>query len=459
MPIDRFRKIAEEGTQLREMGVFGMRKSVVWLSACLLVVGLLSGCGGKKEDSGATSSPSVSNSSDSAAGGKSELSGKIKFLSHRTDYVNDGTFDKYIAKFKEKYPKAEIELEALTNYANDIKVRLTTGEAGDVLMLDPGIANKDLPTYFEPLPDSLFENAYFPDQRAWEGKRYAITTGVNTMGIVYNKKAFQKAGITKVPTTLDELYQAAQKLKDAGIIPLYMNYGAQWPMGNWFEGAGWWVAGDPKLHDRMVQSDTPFTLTDAYEKMINIARTFVEKGWVEPDLSTNNWEMSKGEVASGKAAMYFLGNWVIPQVIGAGAKPEDVGFFPFPYDNSGGPYNAPLGGDYYIGVSKNSKNKELAIKFLEFFVKESGYQDQSGFMPIYKDKQPNVPQLAEFKSFKPNLIEELPGDPRFNEIANKAEIPLWTGAVAQQLVKAKDVKAELDKLNKKWADAKKALGY
>jgi len=52
-------------------------------------------------------------------------------------------------------------------------------------------------------------------------------------------------------------------------------------------------------------------------------------------------------------------------------------------------------------------------------------------MPIYKDQTPSVPQLAEFKSHNPNFIEEVPGDPRFNEIANKAEIGLWTGAQAQ----------------------------
>lgn len=435
-----------------------------WLFALVLVLmfSLLAACGGGNKDSENSASPSASSSASASQDGESpdtELSGTITFLSHRTDYESDGTFERYEAKFKEKYPNVDIEFETLTNYAQDVKVRITTGEAGDVLMLDPGIANKELPNFFEPLPDSLFENVYFPDQRAWEGKRYGITTGVNTMGIVYNKKAFEKAGITKVPTTLDELYDAARKLKEAGIIPLYMNYGAQWPVGNWFEGAGWWISGDPKLHDKLVQSDTPFTMDGPFAKAIQIARTFVENGWVEPDLSTNNWEMSKGEVATGKAAMYFLGNWVIPQVIGAGAAPEDIGFFPLPYDNSGGPYNAPLGGDYYIGVSKNSKNKELAFKWVEFFVKESGYQDDSGFMPVYKDQEPKVPQLAEFMSFKPNLIEEVPTDPRFNEIANKAEIGLWTGAAAQELIVAEDLQKAFDELNAAWAKAKKDLGY
>ncbi|EXX86459.1 ABC transporter substrate-binding protein [Paenibacillus darwinianus] len=434
-----------------------MKKNALAVLVLMLAMSLLAACGGNAN--GNASSPASQPESDGTSSGASaEVGGKIKVLTHRTDYVNDGTMDKYVENFKEKYPNAEIEFEALTNYAADIKVRLTTGEAGDVNMVDASLALNEMPNYYEPLPDSMFENVYFADYRAVDGKRYAIATGVNTQGIVYNKQAFAKAGVNKVPTTLDELYAAAQKLKDAGIIPLYMNYGAQWPIGNWAEGSVKYVAGDMKWFDKLVTDDAPFKVDGPWGTMINIARTFVQKGWVEKDLATNNWEMSKGEVASGKAAMYFLGNWVIPQVIGAGANPDDIGFFPLPYDNSG-QYNAPLGPDYFIGVSKDSKNKELAIAWVEFFVKESGYVDQSGFMPVDKTIEPQVPQLAEFKSFNPTFLEDEATDPRFNEIANKAAIDLYVGKTTQSLIVAKDLQAEYDKLNKKWADSRKALGY
>ena len=445
-----------------------MKKSLMLSMALLLMAAVLAACGGNKNGGSASPSGSASEapsasgtasaSASGSAGGNADLSGTIKVLTHRTDMVNDGTMDRYLKKFQEKYPNAKVEFEGLTNYATDIKVRLTTGEAGDVNMIDSGLPTSEMPKYYEPLPDSLFEDVYFADYDAYEGKRYGITTGVNTTGIVYNKRAFEKAGIDKVPTTLDELYAAARKLKDAGIIPLYMNYGAQWPVSNWGENFYTTVAGDAKWTDTLISKDEPFTVDGPWGTLIQIARKFVENGWVEKDLSTNNWEMSKGIIASGQAGMYFLGNWVIPQIIGAGGKSEDIGFFPLPYDNSG-KYNAPLGGDYYIGVSKNSKNKELAMAWVEFFVKESGYQDDSGMMPIVKSKTSAVPQMTEFKSFNPTFIESQPVDPRFNEIANKAEIPLGTGAVDQELIVAKDLSKAFDDLNKKWAAARKELGY
>lgn len=444
-----------------------MKKSLLLGATMVMSVSMLAACGGNNNNNNNASpsssaspsaSPSASASAPASESAASELGGKLKVLTHRTDLIDDGTMDKYAEAFKAKYPKAELEFEGITNYANDIKVRLTTGEAGDVNMIDSSLPNTELPNYYEPLPDAMFDNVYFADYRLYEGKRYGLSTGVNTQGIVYNKQAFAKAGVDKVPTTLDEFYAACEKLKAAGIIPLYMNYGAQWPIGNWAEGSVKYVAGDMKWFDQFVKSDAPWQVDNAWGTLMNIARTLVQKGYVEKDLATNNWEMSKGEVASGKAAMYFLGNWVIPQVIGAGAKSEDIGFFPLPYDNSG-KYNAPLGSDYMIGVSKNSKNKELATAWVEFFVKESGYVDSQGFMPVDKSQQPKVPQLSEFQSFNPTFLEDVAGDPKFNEIANKAEIDLYVGKTTQDLIVAKDLQKAYDALNEKWKKARAALGY
>ncbi|QJC53850.1 extracellular solute-binding protein [Paenibacillus albicereus] len=440
-----------------------MRKPLLATMTAVLSLSMLAACGSNGNEGAENTAGNASGSANTAvnegaSGGEAALSGSIKVLTHRTDYINDGTMDRYLKKFQETNPDAKVEFEGLTNYATDIKTRLTTGETGDVLMIPSGMPASDLPKYFEPLPDSMFDDVYFADNSAFEGKRYGITTGVNTQGIVYNKKAFEKAGIAKAPTTLDELYDAAKKLKDAGIIPLYMNFGAQWPMGTWGDGSAFYVAGDGDLTTKMAADPAPFQEGNAWGILAKIGRDFIENGWVEKDLYTNNWEMSKGEVASGKAAMYFLGNWVIPQVIGAGAAAEDIGFVPFPYDNSG-KLNAPLGGDYMIGVSANSKNKELAIAWTDFFVKESGYVADSGFMPILKSEKAESPQLAEFQAANPTFIEGLPNNDKFAEIANKAQIGIGTGNYIQDLLLSKDLKAGLDELNKKWAKAKTDLGY
>lgn len=53
---------------------------------------------------------------------------------------------------------------------------------------------------------------------AFRGNTYGITIGVTSVGIVYNKNAFEKAGIATLPTTLEEFYEACERLKQVGIV-------------------------------------------------------------------------------------------------------------------------------------------------------------------------------------------------------------------------------------------------
>ncbi|AEI40678.1 ABC transporter substrate-binding protein [Paenibacillus mucilaginosus] len=429
-----------------------MKKMFGTMLAVALASSALAGCGGDSE-------PSKDAAPAGEQGGSTEVQGKITFVTQRTDLVNDGTFDKYEEAFKKKYPKVEdIEFEGITNYESDMRVRLSANNVGDVMLIPTNIANKDLGKFFAPvngLADSLGD-LYFKDYKADNGQIYGIVSGVSTEGIVYNKKAFEKAGITSIPKTLDEFYAACEKLKASGMVPIYINNGAQWPMKEWGEVLVQFSSGDAKYLDKMIETDEPFKVDNAFGKGFTIVRTLKEKGYVEKDLYSNVWEASKGEVAGGKAGMYFLGNWVINQVIGAGAAKEDIGFFPFPYDNSG-KLNAPLSADYFYGIDVNTKNKPLAEAWVKFMVEEAGYVEASGFIPPQKSKTPALEQLKEFQSYKPNFIENVPTSSKWNDIGNRAKIDFFGGKYIQDILEAKDLKEELDELNAKWKEARASV--
>ena len=51
------------------------------------------------------------------------------------------------------------------------------------------------------------------------------------MGLIYNKDCFEKAGIDKLPTNMDELEEACKKLKDAGITPFALASKETWVLG------------------------------------------------------------------------------------------------------------------------------------------------------------------------------------------------------------------------------------
>jgi ABC-type sugar transport system, periplasmic component len=437
-----------------------MRKSMLALVSTVLLASSLAACGGNDKNNGGSSaqpSPSASATSSGEATGDSgaaEISGTITFLTNRTDMIDKEYVD-YAKRFKEKYPNAEVRFEAVTDLDKTTKIRIASGEFPDVVLI-PTIPNSDLPKYFAPLDDlGLNDRIYFKDYKAYDGKVYGISAGATTTGIVYNKKAFADAGITEIPTTLDEFYAAAEKLKASGVVPLASNFKDQWPLYPWASEVPSSIAGNANLNNERVNSDAPYQMDNPYGQAMTIIRTMHEKGYLEPDVNSTNWEQSKKDVASGKFAMYMLGNWVIPQVADSGTTSDNVGFFPFPYDNSG-KVNVALAPDWGYGVNKDSKHPETAKAFVKWMLEDSGFDAFAGFIPVLKDIEPNVPQLAEFNSFGPTYIEAVPDDEVATEIVNKAQIT--KEAVVQEFVLSKDPQSVFDKYNAAWAKAKSAVG-
>ncbi|PWV89424.1 ABC-type glycerol-3-phosphate transport system substrate-binding protein [Paenibacillus cellulosilyticus] len=438
-----------------------MKKSLSLLLVSALSLTMLAGCGSddKKEETKAADTDKESTSAastDTEAGstdGAGDISGKVVFLTNRTDMVGKQYSD-YKKRFEEKYPNVKIEFEAVTDYEKTEKIRIATGEYPDVVLIGSGIPNSDFPKYFEPLDDIQFSgDISFKDLKSYEGHMYGVSSGGSTVGIVYNKKAFEKAGITAVPKTLDEFYAAAQKLKDAGITPLASNFKDKWPLDTWIYDVPTMIGGASDHQNKRADSDTPYTMDGVYGQSWSILRTLYEKGFLEKDINSTNWENSKKDVAQGKFGMYLLGNWVINQVIENGAASEDVGFFPFPTDNSG-TLKAPLNPDWFYGVNKNG-NVAAAKAFVKWMIEESGFDDFAGLIPTLKDKQSNLAQLAEFNGYNPQYIEAGPSNDVATSIQNAAQID--QGKVVQEFVLAPDQQSILDKYNKLWANAKKSV--
>lgn len=383
----------------------------------------------------------------------SRLSGTIVMLTNRIDLIENGTFKSYADAFRKRYPEAQVEFEGLSSYATDILVRLSTKDIGDVLLLPVNLPAKELELFFEPLSEELAAEERFTTFAAYDGKRYGLSTGTTTSGIVYNKRAFEQAGIERVPQTLEEFYAACAKLKQKGIIPLYMNYGAVWPLREWGNNLVNYMTGNPDYLNEMVHEDSPWKLDNEWGQALGIARTLMAKGYIEEQLFSNNWEVSKTKLAKGEAGMYLQGNWTIRQIMDAGASPEDIGFFPFPYDNEPAHY-AALNPDWFMGVSRFSHNKELAMAWLKYFISETPYAKDWGFLPADPADEPALPQYREFLSYHPKLVEGTVQTDAFIDMANRAKLSFWSGDYIQDLLAAPDLQKSFDQLNQKWKEAR-----
>ncbi len=429
---------------------------IVSIFVMLTTLAACSGNGGSTSNGNepaASKEPTASTQGDGEEAAGSDISGEVVFLTHRTDMV-DTEYLEYKKRFEEKYPNVDLKFEGILDYDATLKVRMASGTFPDLVMV-PTIPNNELSEHFAPLNDIEFSgDIYFADLKAYEGNMYGVSSGASTVGIVYNKKAFQQAGITEIPQTYDAFLEAAQKLKDAGIIPLASNFKDKWPLDAWVYDVPTLFAETTAHQNNRAETDTPYTMDNEYGKSWSMLRELYEKGFLEKDINSTNWEQSKKDVASGKFAMYLLGNWVINQVIENGAASEDIGFFPFPVDNSG-KVKAPLNPDWFYGVNKDG-NVAAAKAFLKFLIEESGYDDYSGFIPTLKSKEPKLAQLAEFNGFNPTFYEPVQPVDAATQIQNKAQLD--QAGVVQEFVLSKEPQKVLDKVNASWAKAKKDLG-
>ena len=386
--------------------------------------------------------------------------GKIVNYVHFTNYIDDGSYDRWEAEFKELYPGVEdIEVLGIADYSGQIATRLATGDIGDVLEVSDQVPADELGDFFLPLNDlNIHQDYYFADRWAYEGEVYALTFGVSADGIVYNKEAFRQAGIEAIPTRYSELKAAYEKLKAAGSYPIVLNMADGWPLTS-FEGLATAISGDPDFMNTTLGDDAPLAADKPWGKSVGLLKDLIDSGLAEEDLSTAHWQDSKGWLASGKGASWYLGNWSISQVATEGATlagiddydAGNLGYFPLPYDESGGPYNANSGPDWAMAINANTQNPELAKAWLAFILTKTDLAQKAGFIPGYKKLPPTLPQLAEFQSYSPNLIEGTPPLPALTNVRNASG---WNGGNAiRDLVNAPDFEAAKADVNAKWAAA------
>lgn len=381
-----------------------MKKAIALTLAAAMSASLLAGCGGSQNGGSQTAEGAESSlpayNELTVGTDYTDLKADLKFITHRTDLVDDGTFAGYVAEFQKMYPNITISYEGITDYANDMTTRLTSNDWGDICMIPTTIPLPELSDYFYAMCDlSAIENDYnFADNRAYNGKVYGIPSTGNAQGIVYNKAVFEAAGITELPTTPTEFLDALQQIKDydSSIIPLYTNYAAGWTMSAWDAYIGGGATGDadwmnvtmPQTHDAFAKGVPTGDEESGPYAVYNILYEAVKRGLTESDPTTTDWEGSKPMMNNGQIATMVLGSWAIIQMQDAGPNADDIGYMPFPISVDGVQY-ASAGADYCYGINANSSddNKIAAMLYIKWLSESSNFAYDQGGIPVLKSQE------------------------------------------------------------------------
>lgn len=396
-----------------------------------------------------------------------DLKADLTFLTHRTD-IADTVFADYIKKFNELYPNIKITYDALTDYAEEATVRLTTDDWGDIMMIPTTVQKNELPNLFVSFGklDDLNKVYNFNNNFAYKGNVYGIASVGNAQGIVYNKKVFEAAGVTSLPKTPDEFLDALQKIKDkTDAIPMYSNYAAGWTMGAWDAYIGGSATGDADfMNVKLPHMKNPFSKKDDMTGPYAVYYVLYEatkRGLIEDDPTTTDWEGSKGMINRGEIGCMVLGSWAIVQMQQAGDNAADIAYMPFPISVGGKQY-ASAGPDYCYGINKKVSTDEqiAAMLYIKWLTEKSNFAYDQGGIPIDKtQKYPDT--LKAFDGI--DLVVDTPApegeETLFNDLNTASELGInSSNDKKSEILEAamngtKTLDQIMDEWNQKWTAA------
>lgn len=347
-------------------------KKVVAISlASLMAMSTLAACGNKQ---GA-----------GAADGK--ISGTI---SHA--YWDDGQtpyLQASVAKFKEIYPDVEIKLEptAFAEYWNKLEAASTGGSSADVFWMNgPNIAKYAKGGVLLPIDDLLKNSSIdlsnYPEALLKlyniDGKQYAIPKDFDTIGVWYNKKLFDEAGVPYPSDdwTWEDMVATAKQLTkaDGSQYGISAQYRDQVGIYNTIFATGGYVLSEDK-------KTSGYSLPET-QAGIQIWVDLIEAG-VSPTQASLEETEDYVQFLSGKVAMNWNGSWFLNQIKVAENKDDfDVAALP----SVNGKKATVIHG---LGncIAKSSKNQALAWKWVEFLAGEESNRisaETGAAIPTYK---------------------------------------------------------------------------
>ena len=387
------------------------RKLAAGLAALAMVA--LAACGSDSKSSSATNAPAAPAATSAAPAetaapaattapadttpptivGGTGTAGELRLWLNGGDTPDD--FVKFaITEFNKTHPdvKVTFERQQWTGIVEKLTTSLSSSDSPDVIELgntqaqafEAAGALKDLTADKAALGgDDLLQSLV--EAGTYDGKFYGVPYYAGARVILYRKDLFTKSGLS-VPTTIDELLAAANKLKADNAATANFS-GMYLPGKNWFAALPfiWVEGGDIAVQEGdawkgMLASDKSVTGLTEFQKFIQ-----------ETSGAPKDGDDSKDYIAfcNGEVGMMPAPGWKPGQIInkddGCPAMEANIGAFAMPGLTAGTTSPAFLGGSN-LAISAKSKNPDLATELLKILVSKD-YQKQfadQGTIPALK---------------------------------------------------------------------------
>jgi len=236
----------------------------------------------------------------------------------------------------------------------------------------------------------------------YKGNYVAVPVNVHRVNWLWaNPAVFEKAG-AKIPTTMDEFFAAAEKIKAAGMIPL-AHGGQPWQDATVFEAVALDTLGSADYNKAFVDLDMD---TLSGDKMVDVFTKFKKvHDYIDANSPGRDWNVATSMVINGEAGMQIMGDWAKGEFTAAGKMPgKDYVCVPAPGTAGQFTYNVDSFAFFELKDKENIKaQKALAAtildpKFQEVFNLNKGSIPVRLDMDMSKFDKCALDSMKEFKA-------------------------------------------------------------
>jgi raffinose/stachyose/melibiose transport system substrate-binding protein len=327
-----------------------------------------------------------------------------------------------VERFKAAYPNIKVDNTHIQNdtYKEKLVIAMSSGQCPDMYIhWTGGPMNEYIDSGFAVPITDLMENYCdipFLDaamaQCTYKGEIYAIPYGgLSGSGIYYNKKIFEKLGLS-VPKTIAELEAACETLKANGYIPFSLANQSKWTGSMYFMYLATRYGGVDEFNKAV--AGTGSFESDAFKYAGDMIQKWVKAGYFPEGVNSLSPDDGQDRqlMYTEEAAMMLHGTWQSGAMMGDNEEwyLESIGYFAFPkLEGSSADQNivvgTAVGNAFSINAGDDEDLRRACFVLATQFYNDDVYnqmQVESGGLPSIEgmgDNHPDACMLAAWNDF------------------------------------------------------------
>lgn len=317
--------------------------------------------------------------------------------------------EEMIAEFEKQNPDIKIDYTRTeqSDYFEKLQVAMASGTGPDLFGLTTGTMTEQYAPFAEDM--SGLGDEYWSDWKDTisETAVEQCTTEDGTVvgmpllvagmtDLLYNKTLMDECGIEKVPTTYEELKDAAAKAKEKGYVCVAAGAADDWVNSDWF------VQISNEFEEGAVyeaeKGERPWTDQCFVDTMTAWQNLFNDGIFEDGALGVATYPDARDQYFFARKSIFFLtGSWHLGPISPSnseiqgtdiGNQGDTIGMCVFPSMSEDGKICGTSGVDIMLAVNKDCKEKEAAMKFVQFMADGDGQQYRVNYLqgaPVSKN--------------------------------------------------------------------------